>query len=111
MTLTDNKIKTKLAKNTILNFGKILFGIISARIKEITNKRFSVIVVKVFLIIKSLLIIFSIMCAWVSTPGITLPFGIFTKSNIPCAELPIIAILSLSLFALIFWFKTSTAEM
>ena len=45
MTLEDSKIKTKPAKITILNFGKILFGIISARIKEVTNKRFSAIVV------------------------------------------------------------------
>ena len=36
----------------MLNFGKILFGIISAKIKEIINKRFSAIVVWIFLIIK-----------------------------------------------------------
>ena len=77
------RIKINPLKKTMLNFGKILFGIIKTSIKDTISKRFSAIVVYKFLIIKSLLTIFSIKCACVCTPGITSPFGILTKSNKP----------------------------
>ena len=84
-----------MPKKIILCLGLIIFGIIKVNTKEIINKIFSIILVVKFLIIKSLLIIFSIKRAWISTPGTISPVGIFVKSNIPCAELPIKAILFL----------------
>ena len=96
-------------KKTILNFGFILLGIIKTIINEINNKMFSIIFVLRSLMIKSLFTIFSIRWACVSTPGITLPLGILTKSNKPCAELPINTILFFNLSSLILPSMTSTA--